>query len=120
MGPSQSSHPHSRFGRLTLLTATAVIHQLIGTHASFQTVILELGLEGTGAGEGSGLEKRASSLATFAVEYPEFKTLDGEYLGDAIVGKAVELAKDTLHGSWDGEVSGPPVVEKFRRALQRD
>lgn len=73
-----------------MMAATGVLSHA-STHADFDMLILELRLEGTGAGLGSGLEKRRASLASFAVDNPERQSLEGLKVWDAIVEKAVEM-----------------------------
>jgi len=111
-------NPHSRFSRLTMLAAVAVLERL--THAGLDVYHLELGLEGTGAGEGSGLGKRSATLAQFAVANPQFVTVSGSNLWDALVERAAEIAARLQTTTWTNSVEYPPDATKLVRALERD
>jgi predicted nucleotide-binding protein len=59
-------------------------------HSGFDAMRLEWDLLDTNAGQGSGLAARATSLATFAFQEPQFRTPDGDSLQSAIVARAGE------------------------------
>ncbi len=100
-----------QFGRSTVLVACDLIasHPAMYTHAAFDGFILELGAESavpTGKNQGS-IQEKAHRLKEHLIAHPCTRTLDGEFMVDAVVRKAASLP-----GSY--------ADEKFVRALARD
>ncbi|ABC90770.1 hypothetical protein RHE_CH01985 [Rhizobium etli CFN 42] len=60
-------------------------------HDGFDAMRLAWDLLETDAGRGSTLAARATSLATYALKNPEFRTPDGVYLQSAIVARAGDI-----------------------------
>jgi len=84
-------------------------------HSGISAFLLELGLENTAAGNGSGLMGRATSIATYAVNNPGLVSPEGIPLQVAIVGKARELLeKGAVNNITEDERNG------FVAALAKD
>jgi len=60
-------------------------------HAGFDHMLLEVDLQNSEAGKGSGLAGRATSLAQYALANPEAVTPEGQTIQRAIVDRATEL-----------------------------
>jgi hypothetical protein len=111
----QPSNPHSQFGRATMIAAAAIIERHLN-NAQFDRYVLELGLEGTDATQGT-LPHKVNGLIRHAIANPETTAPDGMNIWDVLVFTAADSEKPS---PYSGQLSDRPEVVKFVRALARD
>src|SRR5260370_41574089 len=93
-----------QFGRSTVLVACDLIasHPAMYTHAAFDGFILELGAEAagpTGKNQGS-IQEKADRLKEHLIAHPCTRTLDDEFMVDAVVRKAASLPGSCADGKF--------------------
>jgi predicted nucleotide-binding protein len=77
-----------------LIVAAADVLKTLG-HNGFDRALLEFGLSDKVAGIDKALTARATSLAKFAVEFPDFRVPDGKTVPGAIVDRAASIFRET-------------------------
>jgi predicted nucleotide-binding protein len=99
--------------RATVIAAANMLK--VEGNSGFEALRLEYDLQHTKAGLGSGLLARATSLATYALQYPEARTPEGIPLQTAIVARAGEHYRSGIQVNI-----GEKEREAFKLASSRD
>jgi predicted nucleotide-binding protein len=114
-----SMSTNSRFSKKVILGATDVLRSR--GHASFDRLLLELGIPSPVAGRSlGGLMARGDALARYVLSDPELMTEEGIPLAEAIVRRAEEYARmEPQHAGVEPEGVGRPEA-RFLNALSQE
>ncbi len=91
-----------KFSRRTLLNACDVLRRI--GHSEFDRFLLEIGIDGIGAGrDRGGLMARSTALSAYVVKHAEELTAEGEPLALTIVRRAAQADPSTTDADfWNG------------------